>query len=460
MRNLLYALLILLILPFNKLEAQTDVSIRKKEFKSGKSGFDEAWQHIASGDKYFRQKGIWYGNAYEEYLKASVYNNSNPELNYKTGTSALFSEHKEKAADFLQKSMELKNNVAEDILLLTGHSLQYAGKFRQAVELLNKYLEQQGKKSEQNILVAKKYIDECNSALNVFSDTLGLDILNAGININSSADDYAEVISRDGRLMIFASRRGLPKSNNYYSDSKSDENIFVSVMENGSWGAASPAGGDLATSFCETPVYINSNADTLFIYAGYENGGDIKLAVNKKGKWKLFQKIDPDINSRGNETSFTISPSGNEIYFVSNHGKENFGGKDIYFIGKIGENRWSRPQNAGPAINSAGDEESVRFSANGDTLWFSSRGHNSIGGFDIFYCTRNKAGVWDTVKNSGYPLNTQWDDAFYYPSAGDDNSFYFVSNRPGGFGGFDIYRGHFLPPKPVTSDETGDPNSH
>ena len=91
----------------------------------------------------------------------------------------------------------------------------------------------------------------------------------------------------------------------------------------------------------------------------------------------------------------------------------------------------------------------MRFSKTGDTLFFSSRGHNSIGGFDIFYSIKNKSGAWDTVKNCGYPINTPWDDIFYYPSPVDDSSFYFASNRSGGSGGTDIYLGKTLPPKPI-----------
>ena len=105
--------------------------------------------------------------------------------------------------------------------------------------------------------------------------------------------------------------------------------------------------------------------------------------------------------------------------------------------------------NAGSIINTIYDEESVRFSRTGDTLWFSSRGHNSIGGFDIFYSIKNKSGAWDTVKNLGYPVNTPWDELFYHPSPVDDSSFYFVSNRSGGLGGSDIYHGQILPPKKI-----------
>ncbi|HSN50568.1 MAG TPA: OmpA family protein, partial [Bacteroidales bacterium] len=87
----------------------------------------------------------------------------------------------------------------------------------------------------------------------------------------------------------------------------------------------------------------------------------------------------------------------------------------------------------------------------GDTLWFSSKGHNSMGGFDIFYSTRTKTGDWAPAVNCGYPVNTSWDDLFYLQSPVDDSLFYFVSNRSGGFGGSDIYQGKILPNEPIVA---------
>ena len=164
-------------------------------------------------------------------LKAIVYNNSNPELNYKTGVSALFSDNKEEAAGFFLKALELKNDVAEDILLLTGRALQYSGRFSEAIEKFNDYLSSPGKKSEENIALAKKCIEECNSALIVTKDTLRIEINNIGANINSNTDDYSEIFTADGKTMYFASRREMPKSSNCYPDSKFDENIFISQHE-------------------------------------------------------------------------------------------------------------------------------------------------------------------------------------------------------------------------------------
>ena len=100
MRYFVYSLIVVFLLSSLVLDAQTDVSIRRKDFKTDKPGFEEAWKHVANGDAYYGEKGIWYNEAYNEYLQALVYNNTNAELNYKTGVSALFSDKKKKQQDF------------------------------------------------------------------------------------------------------------------------------------------------------------------------------------------------------------------------------------------------------------------------------------------------------------------------------------------------------------------------
>jgi outer membrane protein OmpA-like peptidoglycan-associated protein len=401
------------------------------------------------GDSFFIAGGIWYESAFNDYLKANLYNSSCAELNYKLGVSALLSDRKEDAAGFLLKAYELKKDITDDILLSTGRALQYSGKFSEAIDRFQNYLGSPGRKPKEKIARAKKCIEECQSALIITKDTLRLAIINVGSTVNSNSDDYSEVFSSDGNAMYFGTRRALLKYNNYYSDSKYDENIFVSFRNKDTWELATMAGDNLITRYCETPLYINSSNTLLYLYAGYENGGDIRVSENKKGSWSAPRPVDFKINSTKKETSFTFNPLGNEIYFISENSKDNIGGKDIFFIKRVNESKWSGPQNAGPSVNSKFDEESVRFSKTGDTLWFSSKGHNSIGGFDVFYSTRNQSGSWSSPVNRGYPVNTPFDEIFYQPNLQDDSSFYFVSNRTDGYGGLDIYEGKLLPaPKP------------
>lgn len=434
---------------FLQLDGQTKVNISKKDFKNNETGFETAWQHVKDGDKYYKEQGVSYGKAFEEYVKAIVYNELNPELNYKTGVAALYSDNKDKAAKYFQKVLEASSDLTGDILFFTGRALQYSGKYNEAIEKLDSYLKTPDKKSKENIASAKKYVEECKSALEVTKDTLRVEIKNIGSAINSNADEYAEIVSSDGKTIYFASRRELPKSSTQYDDSKFDENILSSTLNNDVWGLPVSLGKNLTTQYCETPLYLNPSGEELYVYAGYERGGNIMVSNKKKGEWKSPDRVSFNINSGGMETSMTISPSGDEVWYVTDNEKDIIGGKDIYMIRKLDERKWSKPVNAGPGVNTPFDEESMRFSKGGDTLWFSSKGHNSTGGFDIFYSIKDQTDKWGKAINYGYPVNTTWDEIFFYPFADTDSSFYFASNRPGSLGGLDIFSGRILPPEPV-----------
>jgi tetratricopeptide (TPR) repeat protein len=421
--------------------SQEDIAIKKKEFKTVKPGFNVAWKHIKEGDKFYSDGGRFYGNALDEYLKANNYNNSNDALNYKIGVCYLLSDQKEKAYTHIIKAYNINNNIAPDILFLTGMALQYAGKYGEALQKYQSFLAGSVARSEILTARANKRAGECQSALEIMKDTLKVDISNAGTNINSVADEYSQIITSDGSRLYFASRRALsPNARNYHKDNKLDENIFISRFIDGKWSDAVPEGKNLMTQFSETPLFIDKSGEVIYIYVGYEGAGDIKYSEFRKGEWKALKREPFGITSNEPETSFCISPAGNEIAFISDRGKNGYGGKDIFFVKRDGK-KWSDPVNAGENVNSVFNEESVRYSVTGDTLWFSSTGHNTIGGFDIFYSVRERDG-WGPAINAGYPLNTQWNDLFYLPSPVNSGHFYFVSDRSNGFGGLDIYSGN------------------
>jgi outer membrane protein OmpA-like peptidoglycan-associated protein len=448
MMNPKFSLTLILASGFSLAFGQNQADIRKSEFRKDKNGFETAWQQVGSGNDYFKSGGVWFRDAYDEYVRAGIYNPDNAELNYNTGVAALYSDNKDKAADFLLKALQEKATVSDDILLLCGRALQFSGKYPEAIARINEWLNSPVKKSDEDKARAGRYLDACNNAILIARDTLRIEIKNSGTNINSIADEYSEVFAADGNVMYFASRREFPKYSTVYDDGRYDENIFFSTMVNGSWGPATFGGTDLNTKLSETPLLVSPAGDQLYIYAGYENGGDIKVSTNKKGKWRAPAAMPFNINTSGNESSFAVNPAGDEYWFVTDKGKDGLGGKDIYYIKRIDQKKWSKPVNAGAGINSPADEESIRFSDTGDTLWFGSRGFNSMGGFDIFYSVKSKEGEWRKAVNCGYPLNTPWDELFYNKPKGSKVT-YLASNRPGTLGGLDIFEVKQLPPKPV-----------
>jgi hypothetical protein len=100
---------------------------------------------------------------------------------------------------------------------------------------------------------------------------------------------------------------------------------------------------------------------------------------------------------------------------------------------------WSSPENLGEPINTEYDEESPYFHPDGKTLYFSSTGHKTIGGFDIFKSILDNDLNWSSPVNMGYPINTVNDDLFFTPSI-DGKTAYFSSIRKLGKGNYDIYK--------------------
>jgi outer membrane protein OmpA-like peptidoglycan-associated protein len=113
--------------------------------------------------------------------------------------------------------------------------------------------------------------------------------------------------------------------------------------------------------------------------------------------------------------------------------------------------RWGEAQNLGSIINTKYDEEGVFMHPDGKTLYFSSKGHNSMGGYDIFK-TVYENGTWSKPENIGYPINTAGDDVFFSVSASGIHGYY-SSAKPGGKGKQDVYIVTFLgPEKPLVNN--------
>lgn len=449
MRDLRFILLaVAIFLAAPDITGQEDVKVIKGEFRTDKPGFENAWKSIIRGDKHYSAGVLSYPDALGQYAVAYRYNSENAELNYKLGVCQLYSVNREEALGYLLKALSVKPAVAGDILLHTGRAYQYNGNFIEAIGKYTEFMSSENRKKPQIVEKIKKYIDECNAGMLIIGDTARIDISNAGEAINSPFDDYSPVFSPDGKKFYFASRRPVQNAPlGKYSDALPDENIFIVTKSGEAWGKAFPLEGKLNTRYCEAPLSLTDNGNKMLIYTGYRGDGDIFETVLKKGVWTKPRSVGGRTNTQYPETSIAYSPDGKEVVFVSSRKKAGAGGKDIYLSRRIKGNRWSKPVNLS-ILNSPFDEESVVYSSGGDTLWFSSRGHGTIGGFDIFFSVRQADGSWGSPVNAGLPVNSVHDDIYYVPDRNNDSIFWFVSNRTGGFGGLDIYIGRLLPPEP------------
>ena len=133
----------------------------------------------------------------------------------------------------------------------------------------------------------------------------------------------------------------------------------------------------------------------------------------------------------------TISADEKTLFFVSDR-PGGLGGTDIWRCLKLPNGEWSKPFNLGPPINSSYNEQSPFIHPDGKTLYYSSDGEQSMGGYDIFFSKKIDNIKWSNPINMGFPLNTVDDDLFFTTSA-DGERGYYASNHEGGYGGNDLY---------------------
>ena len=152
--------------------------------------------------------------------------------------------------------------------------------------------------------------------------------------------------------------------------------------------------GDGASIHAETneaSIGLTVDEQTLLIYKDV-NGGDIYYSALEGKDWNVPQPMGSDINTPNWETSACLTPDGKTLYFVSNRKEGSLGGRDIWKCIKLPTGQWSSAQNLGAPINTEYDEESPFINPSGNVLFFSSKGHKSIGGFDIFFSTKGEKG--------------------------------------------------------------------
>jgi Tol biopolymer transport system component len=265
-------------------------------------------------------------------------------------------------------------------------------------------------------------------------------ITNVGIVINGETNEYSPVLSLDESTMFFTSRRLRADSSNSnlrdLDTGEFKEDVFVSFKnEEGVW--TEPEVLNLNSNEHDATISVSPDGQRLFIYKDNRGDGQLLESALIGETWSEPMLLGSDINTAAWETHATVSADGNTLYFVSDR-EGGIGKRDIYRCVKLPNGEWSRALNAGTQINTIYDEDAPFLTADGKTLYFASRGHANMGGFDIFYSKLGEDGEWGTPVNMGYPLNTVDDDVFFVPMA-DGRRAYYSSSKDGGYGLKDIY---------------------
>lgn len=438
-----FLLLTLFLLTIAGNSQQKNIEFSKTNFPDQSDKLKEAINDFKEGDRYYNVSPVLHPIALEYFLKSFAFNPNNAELNMKIGRCYLNSNQKYKALDFLDKAILLDPKVDLEIDFYFGQAFQLRMMWDKAIESYNKYKNAVGDNAQTQKIILKK-IEECDNGKLLTRDSIPVKIENLSV-LNTPFAEYGPVISADESVMIFTARTDQttgggkdPVVNQYFED------IFISNAVNGVWEAAGNIGAPVNTPGHNSAIGLSVDGQKLFVYAGDQGDGDILVSKLKGKTWSKPEKLDKTINSPYRESSASFSPDEKTIYFVSTNPQGSFGDRDIFSSRVDEKGKWGKPENIGKVINTEYGEEGVFMHPDGKTIFFSSQGHNSMGGYDIFKSVYDETiRQWSKPENLGYPVNTPDDDVFVVFSA-DGKHAYFTSVRNEGKGEKDIYRITFL----------------
>lgn len=393
------------------------------------------------------QENLGLDLAREQYELAANTDPDNIRANFMTGELYLLrGPEKAKATKYLLRTLELDPNYRFDMLYKIGQAYQYGLQFDSAIDFYNQYknkLLTQGRnyRGQDKVMLneVERRIAECINGKKFVAAPENYSIVNVGEDVNSNAYDFAPVLNADETIMIFTTRRQDGNTNeNVDNDNYHFEDIFISRKGENGWLPAENIGPSINTPYHDSNLALSADGKTLYLYRDV-NGGDIYYSeLSKTGQWSTPMPLPGNINSSYFENGVSISPDNKTLFFSSDR-PGGYGGRDIYMCTKDGKGEWSRVTNLGPTVNTIYDDEGPFIDYDGKTLYFSSRGHDGMGGFDIYVTEYDSAaGEWTTPVNLGYPINTP-DDDVYFVSAKDGKRGYYSSVRDDGQGYTDIY---------------------
>ncbi|MCE3229320.1 MAG: hypothetical protein K0S32_3871 [Bacteroidetes bacterium] len=394
-----------------------------------------------------------YTMATENFEAAYQIDSSNANINYQMGICYLHSPTMKAKAEFylakaiknISRTYKIDNYQEKAAPPLAnfyyGKALHINYKFDEASAQYTEFAKYVSAKDKQWKKMMDREKETCEYAKGMVAAPFNLQITNLGDSVNSIYPEYSPVLSADERMIIYTTRRanttgGLKDYNGIFN-----EDVVVSYKdEMGRWSSPQPVSANINTSGMEASINLTPDGQTLIIYKdnGDGQGGNIYFSKYDGKDWSALQEFGSDVNTKYWESHACLSSDGNVLFFVSDR-PGGFGGRDIYRCVKLPNGKWSKALNMGPTINTEYDEDGAFIHPDGKTFFFASKGHKTIGGFDIMFATLSEDNnKFTDVANIGYPINTTDDDIFYVASP-DGKRGYFSSAKEGGFGEKDLY---------------------
>lgn len=388
--------------------------------------------------QFFFKRGD-YEDAAHYYLKLVRADSMNANFNFKLGESYLNIPGKEHLSiPYFEKAVQKivpKNSYNKRSFYETTaplHAFFYLGnayrinnQLDKALEFYMKFIDSPYFYDNYNLNIVDREIKSCERAKIIQDAPLAFVKINLGSAINTNFSEEKPVISGNGKSLVFIRKL------------KFYDAIFFSQKKDGEWQNAVNINPQVLSDGEYYPTGLSYEGNTLLLVKKVNDTYDIYYSEFDGTIWSEAKKLGNKINTIFNEVYAAFGADDETIYITSNR-KGGRGGYDIYISKLDNQGEWSKPKNLGKQINTELNERDASFCSDQDLLFFSSEGHYSMGGFDIFYC-RKSGKKWQVSLNIGYPINDTRDNLFYSPAHDNCRKGYYSLIDEEGFGETDIY---------------------
>lgn len=358
----------------------------------------------------------------------------------------------EKAIFYREKMIEVAQRVPLQEYFYLASMQMATGRYESCLKNAKRYLDSPLANSQFSP-GAKKMIQNCVFALRAIKNPVDFNPINLGKEVNTEMPEYFPSITADDSTLLFTR---MVKDDLAPLGNKQEDIFITNKQDEMNWSQSQLISSSVNTRFNEGAPTFSSDGKYV-IFVGCETGakGDYEYGDGRTGKgscdlfysqksgnnWSQPVNLGSPINTKHWETQPSFSSDGKTLYFIRgltfDRQRRSPDNQDIYST-HITKNGWSKPVRLSSVINTPYREESVQIHPDGQTLYFSSNGHQGMGGLDIFMSRKDENGNWSDPVNMGYPLNTYMDENSILISSKGDLG-YFSSNRPGGFGSLDLY---------------------
>ena len=444
MKKLLY---ILTVIASPLLSFAQNVEFEKKNFPDKKDELRDAVANFKEGNSILEMGENMSRSALPYFLKAQAFNPNNALLNFRIGVCYLNSFERNKAYEYIMKANELNPSVDVKIRFYIAYVYHLKSDWDKAITEYEAYKGSlNASKQPDEYKLVERRIFECRNGKELSKTPIRVFIDNMGAEVNTSYNDYSPVITADESILMFTSRRPGGIGGDKIDEALNEpfEDIWYCNKSGKKYTPAKNLGLPVNTDMHDAAICLSPDGTKLVTYNGSKSGGDLFMSELQGNVWTKPDHLGKAINSSGHEASASFSYDGKILYFVSDR-KEGFGGHDIYYSVINEKGKFEKAVNIGSAINTEYDEDGVFMMPDGKTMYFSSRGHGGIGGYDVFKTTLEN-GQWSKPVNVGIPINTPDNDVFFVLSANGRHAYYGSASQKG-YGGQDIYRITILGPE-------------